>query len=668
MKLNVRLVKWNFRSVRSRLILTFAVILIVPSLSIGLFSYNSAKQTVDNQMKRAAVENVHLLNQMITGMMEIHMKQVDFLSQTVTAEAIGLKQGDEDPNLRELLDRYKRLHPELENVFIGADNGGIMTSPIVKLPPDFDSRKRSWYIEAMENKGQVIISEPYISQSTNNVVVSVAKVVNDGHGVVAFNINLKALSDLVKEVKIGKQGYVALIDAQRKYLAHPTLKPGEPAPAGTVIDGIFASASGALDFVNPYTGLKNKNVFTTNELTGWKLSAVWLMDEVTQEAAPIYKRTVLVIGVALLAGAVFVFFIIRSIIVPLRKLIDMSRKISEGYLNERVNVRSKDEFGDLGASFNQMTESLRTVLLEVSDTSNQLAASSQQLTASADQSSKATEHIADSMEKIADGANEQAQTVEQSAETIQVMSAKIKDIALRAQSVADTSSIASEKSSEGARAIQNAIGQMSSINGSVNGLAQVITQLAAASQEIGQITTAITQIAQQTNLLSLNASIEAARAGEQGRGFAIVANEVKKLSEQSSNSAEQIAELIESIRDEIDKAQQSMQTAAKEVGVGMEVVHSAGSLFSEIERFVDDVGSQVREVSEATQHISDGTQQVVQSIQAISAVAQTSASGTQNVSAAAEEQLASMEEITASSSALTQMAGELQEIVDKFKL
>lgn len=169
-------------------------------------------------------------------------------------------------------------------------------------------------------------------------------------------------------------------------------------------------------------------------------------------------------------------------------------------------------------------------------------------------------------------------------------------------------------------------------------------------------------------MLSLNAAIEAARAGEHGRGFAVVAGEVKKLAEQSSKSAEQIATLIHDIQGEIGKAQESMQSATKEVHVGMVVVQTAGGLFSEIERYVDEVGSQVQEVTVAAQQISAGATQVVQAIEGIAEVAQTTASGTENVSAAAEEQLASMEEISSSSAALTHMAGELQVLVDKFKL
>ncbi|MDQ0877836.1 methyl-accepting chemotaxis protein [Paenibacillus sp. V4I3] len=371
---------------------------------------------------------------------------------------------------------------------------------------------------------------------------------------------------------------------------------------------------------------------------------------------------------ALFAGIAIAFYISRLISKPVLQVAGAMEKIANGDLTGRITVNNRDEIGDMVGSLNKMAGSLRSVLVEVSNSSNQLAASSEQLSASAEQTTQATEHIASAAQEMADGANQQVRTVEESTQTIQEVSTKIQQITANAKLVAETTTKAAEKSSEGGKAIHTAAGQMGSISGSVDGLAEVITHLANTSLEIGQITEAITQIAQQTNLLSLNAAIEAARSGEHGRGFAVVAGEVKKLAEQSFKSAEQIARLVHTIQSEIDKAQNSMQSATKEVSLGMEVVQTAGSLFAEIERFVNDVNIQVREVSAASQHISEGTKQVVLAIEGISGVAQAAASGTENVSSAAEEQLASMQEISSSSSSLTHMAGELQEIVDKFKL
>ncbi|WNR44858.1 methyl-accepting chemotaxis protein [Paenibacillus roseipurpureus] len=403
----------------------------------------------------------------------------------------------------------------------------------------------------------------------------------------------------------------------------------------------------------------------------WSGRIDWIDQSLHKRAASENKIAILTQLICLLAVLASIYLFVALYRSITRAVLDMEKaalQLADGDLTVRFQISTKDEFRVVANSFNHICESFQSVLLEVSQSSNQLAASSQQLSASAEQSSKATEHIAGITERMADGANQQVYKVEESVQTIHEVSAKIQQIAVNAQSAQVTTTTASEKSSEGGRAIQTAIGQMSSISSSVDGLAQVIAQLAVTSKEISQITEAITEISQQTNLLSLNAAIEAARAGEHGRGFAVVADEVKKLAGQSAQSTEKIEGLIRTILAEIDKVQASTQSAVKEVNLGMEVVHTAGHLFSEIEQSVDEVNSQVRQVSAATLQISAGTTQVVQAIEGIASVAQAAASGTQNVSAAAEEQLASMQEISSSSSGLTHMADELLVLVDRFKM
>ncbi|MEY8742404.1 methyl-accepting chemotaxis protein [Bacillales bacterium AN1005] len=188
------------------------------------------------------------------------------------------------------------------------------------------------------------------------------------------------------------------------------------------------------------------------------------------------------------------------------------------------------------------------------------------------------------------------------------------------------------------------------------------------SHEIGHITNVITGISAQTNLLALNAAIEAARAGEHGKGFAVVADEVRKLAEESTNSTEQIANLIQLIQNETNVTLETMEKAAEEVQSGLNVVNVAGSSFEKIEQAVNGVVSQIEDISESLKKLSRGTNSVKDSIKNVSNVAQESSMITQNISAATEEQLASMEEITSSSLALAKLADDLQVIINQFKI
>lgn len=398
-----------------------------------------------------------------------------------------------------------------------------------------------------------------------------------------------------------------------------------------------------------------------------------LLDSGNKEATVKVKsivKSVLTLGmIAILIGVIISIYMGRIISKPVISIAESAEKIASGDLTTKdIKVKNRDEIGDLANSFNQMSRSLREIIHQVGSNAEQLASSAEELTASAEQTSQATEHIAGSMQEVAVGVDKQVQGMEETSQTINEMSSGIQLVASNAQIVSSSAIDASEKASEGGQAIQSAIQQMNSINQTFNGLSEVVKGLGVRSKEIGQIIGVITDIAAQTNLLALNAAIEAARAGEHGRGFAVVADEVRKLAEQSAQSAQQISQLISTIQGETNKAVQSMDMATQEVLSGIGVVTTAGKSFEQIEGSINEVTTQVQEISSSVQQMAAGSEQLVQSMKYIDQISKSTGVETQGVAAASEEQLASMEEIASSANALSTMAEELQMLTRKFKL
>jgi methyl-accepting chemotaxis protein len=249
---------------------------------------------------------------------------------------------------------------------------------------------------------------------------------------------------------------------------------------------------------------------------------------------------------------------------------------------------------------------------------------------------------------------------------VEQISASIQQAAGTTNEVAVQSAQAAAKANDGSKSVNKAISQMAQIEQTVNTSAKVVAELGERSKEIGQIVDAISGIAGQTNLLALNAAIEAARAGEQGRGFAVVADEVRKLAEQSQEAAKQIAELIGGIQGETDKAVLAMNDGTREVKLGAEVVNAAGQAFQEIVALVTQVSGQIKENSAAIEQMAIGSQQIVTSVNRIDGLSKKAAGEAETVSAATEEQSASMQEIASSSQSLANLAMELREAVSKF--
>lgn len=649
-------------NLRSKLILSFAIILIIPSIAIGWTSYQSTKNHIVNQLSSSASGNVELMDHLIESFIEPRQKDVEYLAQRINALQFN---GKESPLVREQLDQFQNLHPEIMNTYVGSTEGLMILSPQAELPADYDPRKRPWYQDAMANKGQAIITDPYVDAITGNIIITIAKVLNDGSGVTAIDLNIKTLGDIIQSIKIGHEGYPIILDGKGNFLVHPTVKPGSQAQEPFYKD-MYQKDEGQFTYRikdDPMT-----MVYTTNQLTGWKIAGTMSNEEVSKQAEPIFYVTLLVMGISIVVGAIMVTFIIRSVSSPIKELVESAEKISKGDFTEKIKVKSNDEIGRLTVSFNTMIDSLRTVLMEVKRMTGQVASSSSQMLISAEETSRATSHIASSIKQLASGAESQAHSAEESSRAMEEMASGIQRITESTAAVSETSRETAEQADRGSQAVQKVLQQMGSIDSSVSNSASLVKQLGKRSEEIGQIISVITGIAEQTSLLALNAAIEAARAGEHGKGFAVVADEVRKLSEQSEASARQISQLIQEIQAETDRAVGSMNQGTQEVASGMVVVQEAGEVFGKIIQAVQQVAEQIEEVSAATEQMSASSEEVTASVQEMATVAKESANGTQNIASGSEQQLATIEEIATSANELNRIAQQLQNTISKFRV
>jgi methyl-accepting chemotaxis protein len=396
----------------------------------------------------------------------------------------------------------------------------------------------------------------------------------------------------------------------------------------------------------------------------------WTGSKVKQAENNVLKGSIIMIisAVLVLVTVIITFVLLFRKIKPLTKLSHFAQTIADGDLNvEEIQTKEKDEVAQLTRSFNTMASNLKGLLSAVHQASENVAASSEQLLASAAQTNTATQQVSASVDEIASGGEQQLQQVQESTRAISEVAGGIQLIADTSASVAKSSEETSSKSQTGEENINQALVQMRTIEKNVGITAQAIKNLDERSKEIENIVVAITNISSQTNLLALNAAIEAARAGEHGKGFAVVADEVRKLAEESNHSAQQITSLIKSIQEDTVNTVDQMEFVTKDVLGGVEIIEHTGRTFKEILNSAQNVASKVQEVSAVSEQMAASAQQVSASFETVNSITENASARTQTVAGLAEEQSASMEEITASAETLSQLAHEMQQQLGKFK-
>lgn len=344
--------------------------------------------------------------------------------------------------------------------------------------------------------------------------------------------------------------------------------------------------------------------------------------------------------VAALIGVAMSIFLARIIATPLARLSEATEKMADGDLTQNINLDRSDEIGIMGNAFNDMAANLNKVMTKIKDSADQLASSSEEISAAS--------------EEMAAGAESQTRQTDQVATAVEEMSATVLQVAKNSNDASESARKAADVAKSGGDVVSQAIDGMNRISASVMESARTIETLGKSSDEIGEIIAVIDDIADQTNLLALNAAIEAARAGEQGRGFAVVADEVRKLAERTTKATKEIAAMIKSIQGDTDGAVKSMSAGTEEVEKGVSLVNEAGGSLDQIVEVVASVTDMIQQIATAAEEQSAAAEEISTNVESVATITKETATGANQSSVATQE--------------LTRLASDLQQMVGEFRL
>ncbi|OWY39203.1 chemotaxis protein [Xenophilus sp. AP218F] len=589
------------KSIRSKLAALIAAAMLVATLCTGLIAlyrfHHNLQENVAAQLEMAANSQQHFVGEWLA-----------VRKQVIASALRHAGEPDPAPYLQQLADAggYVQLF-----VGDGDSKGMVYSIPGKQKPsPDYDPASRAWF-KAAKAGGNTIVTAPYkpASASIKDLVITIAHAVPGGNKVAGGDIAIGQLAKSVLSVKLPGEGYAFLMARDGKLIAYPQPEAALK-PLADLAPGMDEARLGQLLATGELAearidGRDRLLRLTAVEGSDWVLGTVVDSEVLTAPLRNMALVMALSLLAVLLATQLFAAAYLRRLLAGLFQVRDAMREIAqgEGDLTRRIAVQGEDEVAETAQAFNQFVGQLNALFRELRDEAVQLAGG--------------VIEVSGSVQRLADDSHELADISSSNAAAIEEVTVSISHIA---EATRETDSLARETgdhSRDSADELQRISAEMGRTSRSVAELAELLAALEQRSQEISKITSVISDIADQTNLLALNAAIEAARAGEQGRGFAVVADEVRKLAERTGKATVEISQMVENILGETGRAVSNMNSTVGAVDTSVALTEQARERLAGITRAMRQVVEKIGDVALSTSEQHNATTAMAQSTETI---------------------------------------------------
>ena len=677
----------------------FIGLILLPALTLGVstwFSYNQTSQTVERLVDSTSQTALKQLEQSFSRIIDDTKKDTTLLAGLPFNRTNGQlpsyisntpEPGAELPSQKakdiySVLEKYGSS--KIENSFVQyADTkGGYLNWPKQEAASGYDPRQDVWYKQALENSSTVAMSEPYYDQATKLSVIGFSKAALDDQanikGVLSVYKSVDRLSEDMKRIEIGQKGFVFSYTKDGQIVTHPNKNYFFKKVDQLREDGkayfeapkqMISQESGST--IMEVGGKKSVVIWQLSSKTGFKLAVVLDYASLYAPKDAMLTQSLINFVIAIALATLIAWLIGRSINRPLAGLRREALAIASGDLRtmNRPKRWIRDELSDLGENFDAMRQKLRQTITAMTESAGTVRDASHDLSSNAVHVQNASVQIGQTMEEIAAAGETQTKQAERSSHA--VYGVKERSIAMQTAATETLTEVASVASAatRGSRLTKQTITDLLQHSDSLEQEIQNTSDfLGKRSEEIGKILGTLQAISSQTNLLALNAAIEAARVGEQGRGFAVVASEVRKLAEESDQSAKQIKQLLDNIQHETQTAMGAMNGVMDDLKQSLESVKTTGVDFEQIAGSVQHVSNRTESLTGDISALTHATEEVSDAMGTILALTEENAAGIETSAASIQETNATIEAVTTAAAHLAQIATELHALTVDFKV
>lgn len=542
-----------------------------------------------------------------------------------------------------------------------------------------------WYT-ASRDKRTEIISEPttYTVQGEEVMLVSITSpIISNGQvvGVVGVDVELHRIQEIVANLKIFESGYGQLVSFNGTIVGHVredmvgknSFELFDNKELKNVLEtGESIWTEKKEDANNPRRYLIIEPLETDGQGSSWALMTIVPHKEMFQELTNSITATIIASIIGNIIVVIAILIISSSISSPIVELSKVIERISNFDLRIdntsklKKYVKQKDEVGLITRSLSTMQTNLLDLVKEIADSSQQVAASSEELTANMTQAATSSGEVAKAIEEIADAAGSQATDTEKAASDIDTLAKGIEKNQTNTEELTKAAKEVNQLKDQGLHTIKDLLDKTKTMTTSVSEISNIIVKTNESTEKIKRASEMIQSIAEQTNLLALNAAIEAARAGEAGRGFSVVADEIRKLAEESNSFSGEITSIISELTTEIRYAVNTIGEIEEITKSQNQTVEMTNEQFQGISRAVEAVESSVISIRSSSTEMESKKNGIIEVLQNLSAIAEENAAGTEEASASVQEQVASMEEVLNASESLSKLAEEMQASISRF--